>query len=300
MVSDVPAAAPPSFVLERARVAPAAALFGGRRLAIGLRFRAPAPLDLKVHVRTPGGKVMRRWRIRSAAPGWCGRPWDGLTTRGRVAPDARYRVVVGPVGGRLRRAGSFAWHGHVYPVRGPHWFRGQVGLFGVPRNGGRTHEGFDINAACGTPVVAARAGVVKVRRYDPVLYGNLVIVRGLRERRDYWYAHLAAPLAHAPARACARAGAWWRGRHGQRALGGLSSALRDPRAGRPLRSPAGALAVGPLELMKVVSIDTERGEARVQIHPAPKPRARSCSATGRVEESTRQISWRPARSHRRA
>ncbi len=212
MVSDVPPQ-PPAFVLERARVAPAAALFGGRRLAIGLRFRAPAPLDLKVHVRTPGGKVMRRWRIRSAAPGLVRLTWDGLTTRGRVAPDARYRVVVGPVGGRLRRAGSFAWHGHVYPVRGPHWFRGQVGLFGVPRNGGRTHEGFDINAACGTPVVAARAGVVKVRRYDPVLYGNLVIVRGLRERRDYWYAHLGAPGR-------ARAGA--RVRTGQ-VLGGVGA-----------------------------------------------------------------------------
>ena len=35
------------------------ALFGGRPLAIRLRFRASAPLDLKVHVRTPGGKVMR-------------------------------------------------------------------------------------------------------------------------------------------------------------------------------------------------------------------------------------------------
>ena len=212
MVSDVPPQ-PPAFTLERARVAPAAALFGGRPLAIRLRFRAPAPLDLKVHVRTPGGKVMRRWRIRSAAPGLVRLSWDGLTTRRRVAPDGRYRVVVGPVGGHLRRAGSFAWHGHVYPVRGPHWFRGHVGLFGVPRNGGRTHEGFDINASCGTPVVAARGGVVKVRRYDPVLYGNLVIVRGLRERRDYWYAHLGAPGR-------ARAGA--RVRTGQ-VLGGVGA-----------------------------------------------------------------------------
>jgi hypothetical protein len=191
-------AAPPpppaaTFVLQRAAVGPRRAYFGARPLGIRVRFAASAPLDLKVHVRAPGGKVMRRWRLRAAQPGLVRVTWDGLTTRGRVAPDARYRVVVGPVGGRLRRAGAFVWHGHVYPVRGPHWFRGQVGLFGVPRNGGRTHEGFDINAACGTPLVAARGGVVKQRRYDPVLYGNLLIVRGLRERRDYWYAHLRTP-----------------------------------------------------------------------------------------------------------
>jgi murein DD-endopeptidase MepM/ murein hydrolase activator NlpD len=27
--------------------------------------------------------------------------------------------------------------------------------------------------------------------YDPVLYGNLLIVRGRKSHRDYWYAHLA-------------------------------------------------------------------------------------------------------------
>ena len=26
--------------------------------------------------------------------------------------------------------------------------------------------------------------------YDPVLYGNLVIIRGRKTHRDYWYAHL--------------------------------------------------------------------------------------------------------------
>jgi murein DD-endopeptidase MepM/ murein hydrolase activator NlpD len=65
-----------------------------------------------------------------------------------------------------------------------------VGDFGVPRSGGRTHEGFDVVAACGTPVVAARAGRVRRNVYDPVLYGNLLIVHGRKSHRDYWYAHL--------------------------------------------------------------------------------------------------------------
>jgi murein DD-endopeptidase MepM/ murein hydrolase activator NlpD len=80
---------------------------------------------------------------------------------------------------------------HVFPVRGPHWERGPIGEFGAPRSGGRRHEGFDIVARCGTPVVAARGGRVVKNVYDPVLYGNLVIVRNHRVHRDYWYAHLA-------------------------------------------------------------------------------------------------------------
>ena len=180
-------------MLEQSRVAPALALFGGRPLTVLLRFRASAPLDLEVRVRTAAGRAIRRWRIRGARPGPVRLAWDGLTARGRVAPDGRYRIVAGAVGGPLRRAGAFRWRGHVYPVRGPHSFRGPVGLFGVPRSGGRWHEGFDINAACGTPVVASRGGIVRRRDYDPVLYGNHVIVRGARERRDYWYSHLRAP-----------------------------------------------------------------------------------------------------------
>jgi murein DD-endopeptidase MepM/ murein hydrolase activator NlpD len=43
------------------------------------------------------------------------------------------------------------------PVAGPNSF---VDSFGWPRSGGRTHEGIDLIAAPGTPVVASHAGVV--------------------------------------------------------------------------------------------------------------------------------------------
>jgi murein DD-endopeptidase MepM/ murein hydrolase activator NlpD len=102
-------------------------------------------------------------------------------------------VLVGPVGGHLQTAGRFALHGHIFPVRGRHSERGPIGRFGAPRSGGRRHQGFDVVAACGTPLVAARAGRVRRRAYDPVLYGNYVIIRGLLEGRDYWYAHLRSP-----------------------------------------------------------------------------------------------------------
>jgi murein DD-endopeptidase MepM/ murein hydrolase activator NlpD len=118
-----------------------------------------------------------------------GRPtttWDGLTTHGHAAPDGRYVFRAGAT-----RLGSVVLHGHYFPVRGPHWERGAVGVFGAPRSGGRTHAGFDVVAGCGTPLAAARGGRVVKNVYDPVLYGNLLIVKGLESHRDYWYAHLA-------------------------------------------------------------------------------------------------------------
>jgi murein DD-endopeptidase MepM/ murein hydrolase activator NlpD len=111
--------------------------------------------------------------------------WRGLTEAGRVAPRGRYAVRLN---GRLM--GTFRFHGHIYPVRGSHYDRGGIGSFGAPRNGGRVHEGYDVMAPCGTPLVAARGGRVRKSTYDPVLYGNLVIIRGRRTHRDYWYSHL--------------------------------------------------------------------------------------------------------------
>jgi murein DD-endopeptidase MepM/ murein hydrolase activator NlpD len=85
------------------------------------------------------------------------------------------------------------YYGHVFPVQGPHGVRGAVGEFGAPRSGGRTHEGFDIVAACGTRLVAVGNGRVLRRGFDPVLYGNYLLIHGEGERRSYFYAHLPHP-----------------------------------------------------------------------------------------------------------
>ncbi len=65
----------------------------------------------------------------------------------------------------------------------------------MARSGGRTHEGFDIVAACRTPLVAVATGRVLQAGYDPVLYGNYLLIRGMGERRSYFYSHLARPAA---------------------------------------------------------------------------------------------------------
>jgi len=96
---------------------------------------------------------------------------------------------------RLSRDGATEFRAHVFPVAGPHSVRGYTGEFGAPRNGGRTHEGFDIVAACRTPLLAAATGRVVRAGYDPLLYGNHLLIHGQGERRSYLYSHLIRPAA---------------------------------------------------------------------------------------------------------
>jgi murein DD-endopeptidase MepM/ murein hydrolase activator NlpD len=91
------------------------------------------------------------------------------------------------------RDGGTEFYAHVFPVRGPHGTRGPIGEFGAPRSGGRTHEGFDIVAACGTPLVSVATGRVRRRGYDPVLYGNYLLIHGQGEHRSFLYAHMLRP-----------------------------------------------------------------------------------------------------------
>ncbi len=191
-VAGAPADSPTFSVTEK-RVAPSKIYYDRDPVRIDLTVAAERPLNLDVEIvseRT--GKVARRLRLKAVAPGVSRRVrWDGVTGYGRASADGRYRVrVIAPSLGERRRLGAFTLRGRMYPIRGPHRDRGAVGQFGVGRNGGRTHEGFDVNAACGTRLVAARGGTVVRSRYDPVLYGYEVIIRGSRDGRTYRYAHL--------------------------------------------------------------------------------------------------------------
>jgi murein DD-endopeptidase MepM/ murein hydrolase activator NlpD len=187
---------PSAFALTDARVSPRRAYFAGREVTITFGIAAAAPLALQVDlVREPSSRVVRRYVLPAVAPGIAQLlRWDGLTGGGEVAPGGSYRVRVAVAGGgEAHLAGRVTLRGHIYPIRGPHADRGPIGTFGVGRSGGRIHNGFDVNAACGTKVVAARGGRVVRAGYDPVLYGNIIIVRGERTQRDYWYSHLRRP-----------------------------------------------------------------------------------------------------------
>jgi len=185
-----------AFKLERASVSPRQALFAGpRRPRLRFRFSARRATDLRIEVielRT--GKTVAAWRERRARPGRrYQRRWNGRKRRGGAARDGRYEFRVGAKGRPLRHAGRFRLRGHVYPVDGPHSARGAVGEFGAGRNGGRTHEGYDILADCGTPLVAARGGKVRRVGYDDRLYGYYVLINGRKTDESYFYSHLIGP-----------------------------------------------------------------------------------------------------------
>jgi len=76
----------------------------------------------------------------------------------------------------------------VFPVQGAYDFGGDAARFGDDR-GSHIHQGQDITAAEGTPVVAPRAGVIFWKRYQADGGGHYVIVRG-DDGRDYVFMHL--------------------------------------------------------------------------------------------------------------
>ncbi|MGI8673757.1 MAG: M23 family metallopeptidase [Thermoleophilaceae bacterium] len=76
--------------------------------------------------------------------------------------------------------------GHRFPIRGPH----NLG-YGASNNfgGSRGHQGQDLFAACGTPVVAARGGEVRAAGYQSAA-GNYAVVTGETTGIDYVYMHM--------------------------------------------------------------------------------------------------------------
>ena len=100
--------------------------------------------------------------------------------------DSRGRALKSSAGARTITVQS-----HRFPVVGPHTFGGEGSKFGADRDGGkRRHQGQDVTAAEGTPMVAARGGVVRYTGNQPTGAGVYVVIHGAGESRDYVYMHL--------------------------------------------------------------------------------------------------------------
>jgi murein DD-endopeptidase MepM/ murein hydrolase activator NlpD len=181
-------------VLQKASVSPARGFtdsVGGVRIFFRLGGTVPADVTIRI---AGGGREVRRIELPGVKAGNDQvERWDGLNNAGRPVADGTYRVIVAVAGGNEKEAGKVELHRHFFPVRGPHGTRGPVGDFGAARNGGRRHKGFDVLARCGTPLAAAVTGTIVKRAYDARLDGNYVVIRGLGERRKYWYAHMIHP-----------------------------------------------------------------------------------------------------------
>ena len=76
-----------------------------------------------------------------------------------------------------------------FPIRGPHELqRWEDNGFG----GARGHQGQDMFARCGTPVVAAEGGRVRHAGFEGAA-GHYVVIRGTESHHDAVYMHLRRP-----------------------------------------------------------------------------------------------------------
>jgi len=84
-----------------------------------------------------------------------------------------------------------AFHWHRFPLRGTFSYGGPDARFGAKRNG-HTHQGQDLIAPEGTPVLAPRGGVVAKVDFQEGGAGHYVVVDGAGEDDTYVFMHLVA------------------------------------------------------------------------------------------------------------
>ncbi len=141
--------------------------------------------DLKIQaVKKGNGKVAKSWTKDGVQPG------DKQTvTWGAKKAKGKYFFKVGTTDGKALARKHAKGDRKVrvsdgmFPVRGKHQYWDGYGA-------GRSHDGQDIGAKCGTEMVAAQAGKVVYRGSDSGGYGNYVVINVAGERRAEVYAHL--------------------------------------------------------------------------------------------------------------
>jgi murein DD-endopeptidase MepM/ murein hydrolase activator NlpD len=203
--SGAPSAEPSSGALSivAAETAPKKSFYYGYRYPrLGFTLGSSAAAnDIRIDVVSSTGEVVKTFYREDVAPDVAyGIRWDGTTNEGKPARDGRYSFRIGPQGAApyARRATastalslSFAFYGYAFPVLGAHEIALGAGRFGAPRSG-HTHQGQDVMAACGTPLLAARGGRVQYNTWDAAA-GNYIVIDGRGTPNDFMYAHLAEP-----------------------------------------------------------------------------------------------------------
>jgi murein DD-endopeptidase MepM/ murein hydrolase activator NlpD len=168
--------------------------------------------DLRIDVLDAAGTVIKSFFRNDVAPNTATKiRWDGSTSEGRPARNGRYRfqvtpqsiAVPAPPAVPLRRTKSrgsasvqedslgFDFYAFAFPVLGAHDYGEGAARFGAGRSG-HTHQGQDVMADCGLPLVAARGGTVQYEDSHSAA-GNYLVIDGKGTSLDFLYAHLAEP-----------------------------------------------------------------------------------------------------------
>jgi murein DD-endopeptidase MepM/ murein hydrolase activator NlpD len=162
--------------------------------------------DLRIDVIDEAGETVMSFFRNDVAPNVPDSVrWDGTRSDRRPAANGHYsfRIVPQSGGAAARRARSatsssgdplslsFDLYGYAFPILGAHDFGGTGGRFGAGRSG-HTHQGQDVMAKCGTPLIAARGGRVRYSGYQGSA-GNYLVIDGKGTGFDTAYMHLLEP-----------------------------------------------------------------------------------------------------------
>jgi hypothetical protein len=180
-----------SFKLRQAKTTPSKAFYdGARKPHLSYIVGSDGPVDVRVTIVRlhTGGHVERSFIRRDVKPNTENTiVWNGRGGDGKPARNGHYRFSIS----RLSGAGSettsnarFGFYGYRFPVRGHHTYGDGIGA-------GRGHQGQDVVAKCGTPLVAARGGRVQWRETNPAEAGGYgVVIDGTATGRDFVYFHM--------------------------------------------------------------------------------------------------------------
>jgi len=159
---------------------------GRVRTGRALKVRLPKALKLqtgryvvRLHVKDPRGRTLRR---SGAHPG-----------RARIVvrrPKAVPAPAPAPAGGPaplMPEPGPSPGGPGVFPIAGAFDFGGAGARFGAGRTG-HIHEGQDIMAAAGTPIVAPYAGTISSTSFQSGGAGEYVVLDAI-DGRAYFFAH---------------------------------------------------------------------------------------------------------------
>ena len=132
------------------------------------------------------GRRLREYEDKFAAPS------DGVLTRAE-APELERHASEVRRGEEAPPPAEAPAGNYVFPVRGAHRYGDG---FGAPR-GSRSHQGVDIMAASGTPLVSVSAGKVAFRQYQGGGAGHYLVVHG-DDGTDYVYMHMLSAATVGP------------------------------------------------------------------------------------------------------
>jgi murein DD-endopeptidase MepM/ murein hydrolase activator NlpD len=181
-----------AFSASPATVKPGARVTFALKATPGARVRVDVIAAGKSAVRVRLGTVGRSGRARGS---WQAAVGAGAYTARLVVAGAGvtryYRApltVAAPAPVSTPVPATLTSASRTFPVQGPYTFGGPDARFGVGRPG-HTHQGQDITAAEGTPVVTPIAGTVHWTAYQANGAGHYVVIAG-GDGRHYVFMHL--------------------------------------------------------------------------------------------------------------